>query len=119
MYKFITQVKTITGPVSYAQAEGLFKSVSEVREKAGDDLGKLSAVLSGDAKSGEPEKPTKKRKQFGEVIIIIVIISSRTQILQSRSSVPLLDVFDLDKVCGRVFNFILGALESKTFSLDH
>ena len=62
------QVKTITGPVSYAQAEGLFKSIAEVRERVGDDLGKLSAVFSGDAVSGEP---TKKKKLFGEVITIM------------------------------------------------
>ena len=64
-------MKTITGPVSYSQAEGLFKSVAEVRERVGDDLGKLSAVLRGDAESGEPEKPKKKKKLFGQVIIFI------------------------------------------------
>ena len=62
--KFL-KVKTITGPLSYAQAEGLFRAVAEVREKAADeDLGKLSGVLNGE--SGEPEKP-KKKKLFGQV----------------------------------------------------
>ena len=75
-------MKTITGPVSYAQAEGLFKSVAEVREKVGDEnLGKLSAVLIGDAESGEPEKPKKKKKLFGQVIIFVF---SFTLILQPR-----------------------------------
>merc|ERR1712117_283210 len=45
------------------QAEGLFKAVAEVREKAaGEDLSRLSGVLNGE--SGEPEKP-KKKKLFG------------------------------------------------------
>ena len=62
----LLQVKTITGPVTYAQAEGLFKAVAEVREKAaGHDLGKLSGVLNGE--SGESEKP-KKKKLFGQVL---------------------------------------------------
>ena len=60
------KVKTITGPLSYAQAEGLFKAVAEVREKAADeDLSRLSGVLNGE--SGEPEKP-KKKKLFGQVL---------------------------------------------------
>ena len=63
------KVKTITGPLSYAQAEGLFKAVAEVREKvAGEDLlSRLSGVLNGE--SGEPEKP-KKKKLFGQVVNI-------------------------------------------------
>ena len=66
----LLKVKTITGPLSYAQAEGLFKAVAEVREKAaGEVLSRLSGVLNGE--SGEPEKP-KKKKLFGQVVNIKV-----------------------------------------------
>ena len=65
-------MKAITGPISYAQAEDLCKSVAEVREKVGDDIGKLSAVLCGE-KSGVNEK-TKKKNHFGQVFISSIII---------------------------------------------